>query len=157
MKKWKPILVSIMIPEAVGMLSGILAFFILGGTFTGYEKPSFTPPDYVFGPAWIVLYALMGLASYRLWKIGSDDKRIKKALKIYGVQLFFNFLWSIIFFGLRLRGLAFIEILVLLVLVILTTGQFYRVEKMAGYLMIPYLLWVSFAAVLNYYIWIFNR
>ncbi len=158
MKKWKQILLSILIPEAARMISGLVAFQILGGKFTGYKKPSFTPPDYVFGPAWTVLYALMGIASYRVWKIRQhDQKRAKKALNFYSAQLFFNFLWSIIFFGLRYRGLAFLEILVLLILIVQTTVEFFKLDKIAGYLMIPYFLWVSFATILNYSIWQLNR
>ncbi|MCT4605869.1 MAG: tryptophan-rich sensory protein [Marinisporobacter sp.] len=150
------LIVSIFIPQLVGILSG----FLTRGSSDMYRdliQPSFAPPAWVFPIAWVILYLLMGIASYRIWMLGAEKKEVKNALFYYGLQLVFNFFWSILFFGVGLRGLAFIELLVLLVLIIITTVKFYRLDKTAGYLMIPYILWVAFAAILNFSIWQLNK
>ncbi len=151
----RALFISILIPLLVGFLSS----YLVGNTYETFEslnKPSFAPPASVFGPVWTVLYILMGIASYRIWMYGTENKEVSRALMYYGLQLMFNFLWTIIFFGLELRGFAYIEILILLLLIIITTIKFYRIDKTAGYLMIPYLLWVSFASLLNLSIWLLN-
>jgi tryptophan-rich sensory protein len=150
------LIVSIFIPQLVGILSG----FLTRGSSDMYRdliQPSFAPPAWFFPIAWVILYLLMGIASYRIWMLGAEKKEVKNALFYYGLQLVFNFFWSILFFGVGLRGLAFIELLVLLVLIIITTVKFYRLDKTAGYLMIPYILWVAFAAILNFSIWQLNK
>ena len=149
--------VSIIISEGTGALSALA----VGGAFNLNQQniiqPSFAPPASVFGPVWTVLFFLMGLAAYRIWMYGYLNKGVKKAVLLYLVQLGLNFLWPILFFGLALRGLAMVEILVLLLFIILTTREFFRLDKLAGYLMFPYVLWVSFASILNYSIWMLNR
>ena len=100
---------------------------------------------------------MMGIASYLIWRTGPENPKVRKALKLYGMQLVLNFLWSILFFRLGLRFLAFIDIILLLAYIILTTIQFYRLNQPAAYLMIPYILWVTFAAVLNLSIWALNQ
>lgn len=149
--------VSIIISEGTGVLSALA----VGGAFDlkvqNIIQPSFAPPSSVFAPVWTVLFFLMGLAAYRIWMYGYEHKGVKKAVLLYLVQLGLNFLWTILFFGLALRGLAMVEILVLLLFIILTTIEFFRLDKLAGYLMVPYILWVSFASVLNYSIWMLNR
>lgn len=146
------LIVSLILSEGVGALS---AFFSgdIAKSFDNLVKPSFAPPGFVFGPVWIILYALMAVAAYRVWK--NREKR-KEALSFYGLQLSLNFLWSIIFFRLQLRGIAFLEILILLVLIIITTVKFFNIDKIAGYILVPYALWVSFATILNYSLWILN-
>lgn len=128
-----------------------------GATFQSLNLPSFAPPGWIFAPVWTILYALMGIAAWLIWSKGTDRKDVKRALILYALQLFFNFIWSPIFFGLEMRGLAFGVILILLVLILLTTQEFYRIDKRAGYLMIPYILWVSFATILNYSVWQLNK
>jgi len=153
---WIALAISIMIPLLVGLLSA----YLIKDTFQNYamlNKPSFAPPTQVFQPAWTLLYILMGIASYRVWMYGIGRPDVRSALFYYGLQLIFNFLWSIIFFGLGLRGLAYIEIIILLILIIITTIKFYRIDRIAGYLLVPYILWVSFASVLNLSIWLLNR
>ncbi|MCT4618102.1 MAG: tryptophan-rich sensory protein [Marinisporobacter sp.] len=150
------LIVFIFIPQLVGILSG----FLTRGSSDAYQnliQPSFAPPGWVFPIVWVILYLLMGIASYRIWMLGGEKKEVKNALFYYGLQLVFNFFWSILFFGVGLRGLAFIELLVLFVLIIITTMKFYRLDKTAGYLMIPYILWVAFAAILNFSIWQLNK
>ena len=155
MKKLKNIAVSIAIPEVVGILSALLT----AGTMNIYDRltiPAFAPPGWIFGPAWTLLYALMGYASYRIWQ-KRDIQNVKPALIYYGIQLVFNFAWSLIFFRFQLRGAALIEILILLLLIVITTMKFYKIDRYAAYLMFPYIGWVSFATILNYSIWMLNK
>ena len=99
----------------------------------------------------------MGIASYRVCKYGYDREKVKSALIYYSIQLILNFMWPIIYFNLGLRGFALIEIILLLIFVIITTVKFYKIDKVAGYLMIPYVAWLVFATILNYYTWILNK
>jgi benzodiazapine receptor len=129
------------------------------GVRTWYQeiaKPSFTPPDAVFGPVWTTLYATMGVAAFLVWKLGPDRRRVRGALLLFCIQLVLNGLWSLIFFGLRSPGLALVEILSLLVLIAATTREFWGQSRAAGLLMVPYLAWVSFATVLNAAFWRLN-
>ncbi len=150
------LLISIFISEGVGALSAFLSSGNMEMVFDTLIKPSFAPPAWVFAPVWIILYALMGIAAYRIFKLGCNKKGVKSALLFYAIQLFLNFLWTIIFFRFELIGLAFIEIVILLIFIIITTVKFFKLDKCAGYLMVPYIIWVAFATVLNYYIWILN-
>ena len=155
LKNLWPLLLSIFIAEGTGALSGFLSM----NTTTSYQsfnKPSFSPPGYIFPIVWIILFFLMAVAAYRIWLKGKSSSNLKKALTLYAIQLILNFFWSIIFFRFNLMGLAFIELLLLLVFILLTTFEFYKHDKIAAYLMVPYILWVSFAAVLNYTIWMIN-
>jgi tryptophan-rich sensory protein len=155
MKKIKGIIISIAIPQIVGMSSALLT----AGTMDIYNRlkiPAFAPPGWVFGPAWTILYALMGYASYRIWQKRANYD-VKSALTYYGIQLFFNFAWSLIFFRFALRGIAFFEILILLLLIIITTVKFSKIDRIAAYLMFPYIGWVSFAMILNYAVWVLNK
>ncbi|TCO78030.1 TspO/MBR family protein [Marinisporobacter balticus] len=142
------LIVCIFIPELVGLLSGFLTKDAYG-KYQNLIQPKFAPPPWVFGVVWPILFFLMGIASYRIWMLKSEKARGKNALFYYGLQLFFNFFWSILFFGLALRGLALIELLILLILIIITCIKFYRLDKVAGYLFIPYIVWVAFAGILN--------
>ncbi len=155
MKKIKNIVICLAIPVLIGMASG----FLTADSIELYKKlqqPGFAPPGWVFGPVWLVLYLLMGYASYRIW-IKRNSCDVKGALTYYGVQLIFNFSWSLIFFRFQLRGLALIELLILLTLIIITTVKFYKIDKTAGVLLYPYIAWVSFAGLLNYSVWVLNR
>ena len=142
-------------------LVGIAATpFTTAGIYTWYNriiKPSFQPPNWVFGPVWTILYALMGIAAYLVWEKGWEKREVKAALGIFGIQLILNFFWSFIFFGNKAFGWAFVEILFLWVFIALTIWKFYKISKTAAYLLIPYILWVSFASVLNGAIWWLNR
>ena len=125
--------------------------------YKSLEQPSFAPPDWLFSVVWPVLYFLLGFALYRVWMYGSQGKDVKSAIFYFGAQLIFNFLWSIFYFRLGLRGIAFIDILLLIIFVLITTVSFFKIDKLAGYLMIPYLIWIIFAAFLNYSIWQLNK
>jgi tryptophan-rich sensory protein len=127
---------------------------------TWYEnlnKTVLTPPNWIFGPVWTLLYILMAVAAYLVWHENKKEKKTKEALILFGGQLALNALWSIIFFNLHLMLSAFIELLLLLAIIIITTTWFYDIKKLAAYLMIPYIVWVSFASILNLLTWLANR
>lgn len=139
---------------------GILISFLTKNSMNLYnslKKPIFSPPPFIFPIVWTILYILMGIAAYRIYMNNKSGKDDRGAYFYYLIQLLVNFLWSIIFFNLRLYGISFILIIVLLILMIITTIKFFKVDKIAGALMIPYILWVSFASVLTFFIWMLNE
>ncbi len=147
---------SILIAQMTGIIGSVFTTASIQNWYAFIDKPFFAPPNWLFAPAWITLYTLMGIAAFLVWQ--KKDNLIARnfALKLYGVHLLFNACWSIIFFGMRNPGLAFIEIVVLWFLILIITIQFFRIRKTAGFLFLPYLLWVSFASVLNFFIWMIN-
>ncbi|WP_315115005.1 TspO/MBR family protein [uncultured Clostridium sp.] len=147
---------AIILTEGVGFLSGFLGMYNKE-TYDKLIKPSFSPPGCVFPIIWAILYFLMALAFYRILLRGKEGKNIKKAVTYYIIQLALNFLWTIIFFRFNLYGLAFIELLILLAFILLTTFEFYKYDKVSAFLMIPYILWGSFAGILNFSIWALNE
>lgn len=137
--------------ESIGIVSSL--FISPDSWYKALKKPSITPPSWVFAPIWAILYALMGISAAMI----TANKNYIKSMSFFSVQLMFNFLWSIIFFGLHLPLIAFIDILLLLTSIILTFRNFLRISKPAAVLLIPYILWVSFATVLNFKIWRLNN
>jgi tryptophan-rich sensory protein len=124
--------------------------------YTGLAKPSWTPSDWVFGPVWSLLYLMMGLAAWLVWRqAGLASAAVPMAL--FGLQLVLNVAWSGVFFGLRRPGAAFAEIILLWFAILASMSAFWRVTRLAGWLMLPYLLWVGYAASLNLAIWLMNR
>lgn len=154
MKFFAPI-ISIFIALSAGFIGSFFTKNSVSTWYTTINKPSFNPPSWVFAPVWTVLYVLMGIAGYLIWN-QSDLPAAKIALSLYVVQLVLNTLWSILFFGIKNPGVAFFEIIILLILIIGTTVLFWRINPWAGALMIPYIMWVSFASYLNYTIWQLN-
>jgi benzodiazapine receptor len=127
----------------------------IGGWYAGLEKPWFNPPNWLFGPVWTALYAMMAIAGWLVWR----ERGLKGArgpLALFGLQLALNILWSLIFFGLEQPGAAFVEIVALWLAVCATMIAFWRIKPLAGALFVPYLLWVSYAAVLNGAVWRLN-
>jgi benzodiazapine receptor len=149
------LIISVLLAQSVGILSGFLSISPQT-TYENFNKPFFSPPTWVFPVIWTILFFLMAVAAYRIWMMGKSGADVQKALVLYCTQLFLNLLWSIIFFRFRLYAIAFLELLLLLVYILLTTFEFYRIDKISAYLMIPYIAWVSFAGVLNYAIWMMN-
>lgn len=147
---------AIIFCQLVGLVGSIFTFPSIGTWYRFLNKPLFNPPNWIFGPVWATLYLLMGISLYLIWQ-SKSKKKSNKYLFIFYIQLFLNFLWSIIFFGLHNPLLAFIEILFLWLAIILTMIGFYKVSKPAGILLIPYILWVSFASILNLAIYILNK
>jgi tryptophan-rich sensory protein len=152
---WKALIVSILIPLGVGALS---AFLTSGNMeiYPGLQSPPFAPPGWLFPVVWTILYTLMGISSYLVYTSDAPKEQISIALTLYGVQLAVNFFWSIIFFNLRAYLFAFFWLVLLWVLIILTIVSFWRISKTAGILMLPYLLWVTFAGYLNLAIYLLN-
>lgn len=150
--QWKKLILCIVIPLAVG---GLSALSTRGGMeiFQSLNKPALAPPSWLFPVAWTILYILMGVASYLVLV---SEKPYHKALDIYGVQLAFNYLWPIFFFTLQAYFFSFIWLVLLWLLILAATVMFYRISKPAGYLMLPYLLWVTFAGYLNLSIYLLN-
>lgn len=149
-------LISLLLPLLVGAAGGWATAQGVQDWYPGLTKPSFNPPSWVFGPVWTLLYVLMGLAAFLVWEEGVRSPGVRKALTIYGVQLLLNGLWSFVFFAAEAPGWAFLELLVLLAFLIWTTVLFFRIRTLAGWLLTPYLLWVTFAGVLNFAIWFLN-
>ena len=149
------LIISVLLAEGIGLLSGFLSM-TASSDYEKFIKPPFSPPGWVFPVVWTILFFLMAVAAYRIWMKGKSGEEARKALVLYGTQLFLNFLWSIIFFRFRLYAIAFLELILLLVFILLTTFEFYRIDKRSAYLMIPYIAWVSFAGVLNFAIWMLN-
>ncbi|NYT00543.1 MAG: tryptophan-rich sensory protein [Methanocellales archaeon] len=147
---------SIVICQLAGVIGSFFTFPSITTWYAALEKPSFNPPNWLFSPVWITLFILMGISLYLVWSQGTKTKYVKIALTLFGIQLALNILWSLIFFGLKSPFFAFIEIVILWVAILATIFKFSKISKTASYLLIPYILWVSFAAVLNFSIWVIN-
>ncbi len=145
---YKTLAICILIPLAVGGLSALLTMGSMED-FASLEQPPLSPPGWLFPVVWTVLYVLMGVASYIALETPSSQEATKKAFKAYFLQLGFNFFWSIIFFSLGAFEIAFAWLCVLLALIVITTVRFWRINKWAGILMLPYIAWVTFAGYLN--------
>lgn len=151
------LVISIIICLAAGFIG---TFFTNPSIPTWYEslkKPSFNPPAWLFGPVWTALFILMGISLFLVWQKGLNYNGVKIALIVFGIQLILNILWSILFFGLRAPLVAFIEIIILWILILITILIFYPISKAAALLLLPYILWVSFASILNFFLWQLNR
>lgn len=120
------------------------------------EKPSWNPPSWVFGPVWTVLYAMMAVAAWLVWRVPPSTER-SAGLRVFGVQLALNLLWSCVFFGLRNPGWAFLEVVLMWTAIAVTMRCFLRLSRPAGWLLAPYLAWTTFAATLNFTLWMLNR
>lgn len=154
-KQWIGLVVFVGVCLAVGLLGSIATTPEVGGWYRTLNKPTWNPPDSVFGPVWTALYITMGIAAWLVWKKwGFSAARIP--LGLFGLQLVLNAAWSWIFFGMHRPDLAFVEILFLWLAIVATMVAFFRCSQLAGWLLTPYLAWVSFAAVLNFTIWRMN-
>jgi len=154
--KWKPLLLALALPLAVG---GFSAFLTRDGmkAFQALRQPPLSPPAWLFPVVWTILYLMMGLASYLVWASGVSDRRRDRALTVYGLSLAANFLWPILFFTVQAWLLAFVLLLALWILVGVCALLFGAIAPRAGRLMLPYLAWLTFAAYLNLGVWLLNR
>ncbi len=150
------LLIAIVICNLAGLLGSLVTVTGSGSWYAGIAKPFFSPPGFVFAPVWTTLYILMGISLYLIWMEGTGRKEVRIALFVFAVQLVLNGLWTFLFFGLQSPLLGLIEIIVLWIFIVLTIVLFYRIRKTSAYLLVPYLLWVSFASFLTYTIWILN-
>jgi tryptophan-rich sensory protein len=148
--------ISVIICQLAGVLGSIPNAAAIPEWYNTLVRPSFAPPNWLFAPVWIFLYALMGLALFLIWKAGWGNNLARNAIILFVVQLILNAAWSYIFFGFREPLLAFMEIVLLWVMILLTIRASFRISPVAGLLLIPYLLWVTFAAILNYAFWRLN-
>jgi len=155
-RKILKLIFSIGICQVVGIIGSLFTISAIPNWYAGLVKPALNPPSWLFGPAWTILYALMGIAAFLVWKAGWERKEVRMALKVFGSQLFLNAIWSIIFFGLHNPGWALVDIILLWLAIVWTMLVFYKISKPAVYLLLPYILWVSFALYLNYSIWMLN-
>ena len=148
--------ISILIPLLVGTLSALFTQAGVHGWYLLANKPVYNPPNWLFAPVWTVLFILMGISLYLVWKSKAEPAIKRIAMGFFAAQLTLNFFWSFIFFYAHQPGWAFAEILVLWVLILCTIIYFSKISATAAWLLLPYLLWVSFASLLNFYIWQHN-
>ena len=142
----------------IGYFSGIVTRSAIADWYPTLIKPSFNPPNWIFAPVWSMLYVMMGVAAGLVWdRMQQESEVVKKALLFFAIQLGLNALWSYLFFGLHNPMLAGLEIIVLWLMIYETYIQFSKINKIAGYLLVPYIAWVSFAAILNASIWWLNK
>lgn len=153
--KWGKLILSLLIPIGVGALAGIATSSNVNTWYPELNKPSFNPPNTVFAPVWTLLYILMGISLYLIWRMPPSFGR-NNALRLFFLQLAFNFLWSFLFFEWHLIGWALLDIALLLVSILFCIALFRRVQRLAAWLFLPYLLWVSFATALNLSIYRLN-
>jgi translocator protein len=179
MKNTTKLIVSILICEFAGIIGSIFTAPAIKSWYYFLNKPSFSPPNSLFAPVWTILFLLMGISLYLVWskdftsevsendaqkkawnpisaKLWSGSWREENAALIFVLQLVLNILWSVIFFGLKSPLLAFFEILMLWFAILYTIVNFYRISKTSAFLLIPYIIWVSFAAILNFFVWRLN-
>jgi len=147
--------ICILIPLAIGGISGFATASSISDWYVSLNKPSFNPPNYLFAPVWTCLYLLMGISLFLIWKSPFGQDRAN-ALIVFSIQILLNFIWSFLFFKFRMPGLALIEIVLLWISILTMIIVFSRISKPAAYLQIPYLFWVSFASILNAAIWRLN-
>ncbi|MBK7556914.1 MAG: tryptophan-rich sensory protein [Chitinophagaceae bacterium] len=148
--------ISILVPLLVGAVAGLFTSSGVNGWYAVANKPWFNPPNWIFAPVWTLLYILMGIAFFLVWKASADKNVKQTAMILFSIQLVINFFWSFIFFKLQQPGWAFAEIIFMWVMILLTILWFGKISAMAAWLLVPYICWVSFASVLNYSIWKLN-
>lgn len=157
------LVIAIVVSEATGIIGSVFTISAIPTWYAGLVKPALNPPAWVFGPAWTMLYALMGITLFLIWKQHSNILGNVRMLRIWRIgiavffiQLFLNTVWSIIFFGFQNPGWALVDIAALWLAIVWTMFIFYKISRPAVYLLVPYILWVSFASYLNYSIWMLN-
>jgi len=150
------LVVSILVCQLAGVIGGLFTASSVDTWYATLIKPAFNPPNWLFSPVWITLYALMGVALFLVWRQRLQTEGVKIALIVFGLQLTLNTLWSLLFFGLKVPLPAFIEIVILWCLILITILKFKKISRLAWLFLVPYLLWVGFATVLNFFLWYLN-
>jgi tryptophan-rich sensory protein len=150
------LLLAIIICQAAGFAGSVFTTPSIATWYVTLQKPSFAPPNWIFAPVWITLFTLMGISLYLVWSKGLEKKKVKIAISIFAAQLVLNIIWSILFFGLHSPAYAFAEIIILWIAIALTIFKFSKISRNATLVLLPYIIWVSIAAYLNYSIWILN-
>lgn len=157
MKKGLGIFVAVLICELAGIVGSLFTAPSIPGWYAGLTKPPFNPPGWVFAPVWTILYALMGIAAWLVYDKGVRRADVKRALFVFVAQLVLNVLWSVMFFGAHQILGAVVIIVALWILILGTILRFHKISRPAAYLLVPYLLWVGFATVLNVSLYVLNR
>lgn len=139
----------------ISAIGGAITATSVGGWYQTLEKPVFNPPDWVFAPVWTALYVMMAIAGWRVWRRAGFE-RGGRALTLFALQLGLNVIWSFLFFGLQRIDLALVAVVTLLIAIIVNTAMFWRIDRWAGVLFVPYVLWVAYATVLNISLWLLN-
>lgn len=151
------LILSIGLCLGAGILGSFFTISAIPNWYVTLNKPSFSPPNYLFAPVWTILYILMGISLYLVWKKKNPSTSLRTGVPaVFWIQLILNASWSIIFFGMRNPALALVDIIVLWIVILLTIKSFYKINKFAGQLLFPYLVWVSFASILNLAIILLN-
>ena len=150
------LIISIIVCQLAGIIGSIFTTPAISTWYKTLEKPSFNPPNWIFAPVWTALFLLMGISAFLIWREGIKKPQVKIALNIFLIQLILNVLWSVLFFGLKLPIAGFFEIILLWLAILLTVISFFKISIPAGILLIPYILWVSFASILNFALWKLN-
>lgn len=149
--------ICLLVPQLVGLTSGLITRGAVRTWYATLARPWFSPPAWVFAPVWTAIYLIMGIAAFLVWQRGLAVPFARQALGVFAAQLALNWLWSALFFGMRAPGVAFVEIVLLWCLIAWCVVLFFRVRPAAGWLMVPYLAWVTFATALNLEFWRLNR
>ncbi len=150
------LLASLALPLGIGAIAGLFTADAVPEWYETLNKPSFNPPNWLFGPVWTSLYLLLGISLFLIWK-QSESKERNIAILVFLLQLALNFAWSFIFFYFNMIGLALIEIILLWISIIITLIMFYKIKPLAAYINLPYLMWVTFATILNASYYLLNR
>lgn len=151
------LIISIAITLGVGVLGSMLTVPSVGTWYTTINKPSFNPPNWLFAPVWTSIFVLIGISAYLVWERRASIAHFPRTVAIYAIQLVLNVMWSFLFFYVHSIGMALFEIIVLLIVIIINARVFYKINKAAGLLFIPYILWVSFATFLTFSIFNLNH
>ncbi len=150
------LILSIVICQAAGLIGTVFTLDSIPTWYAALNKPSFNPPNWLFGPVWTILYLMMGISLFIVWKEDLKNKVVKSAFTVFMIQLFLNTIWSIVFFGMQSISGGLIIIVLLWIMILITILKFMKISRVAGILLIPYLLWVSFATFLNFSIFKLN-
>ena len=154
--QWK-LFICIIICQSVGIISGLISATNNNSWLDSLQKPTWNPPGYLFGPVWTVLYLLMSISLWIVWKSNFNEKLKNQAALLFALQLFFNFWWSVLFFKFQSPLFAFIDIVFMIILILMSISSFSKFSKLAAWLLVPYISWVCFAALLNYKIMVLNN
>lgn len=153
---WWMLLASVMVAQAAGGIGSLFTFDAISTWYRFLNKPFFSPPNWIFGPVWTLLYTFMGISAYLVWRKFQFSKKAQAFWHAYWTQLVLNTLWSILFFGFKFTGLAFIEILAMWYFIVRSIQEGKKISAWSAYLLYPYIAWVSFASLLNLAIWLIN-
>ncbi len=156
MKKWLKLIICIVLVELIGILGGFATANSISNWYATLIKPSFNPPSWLFGPVWTILYAMIGISFYLVLTAKAKSSLKAKAYWIFGIQIFLNAIWSPVFFGLHNIFAALIIIVLMWLFILLNILAFYKISKNSAWILVPYWLWVSFASILNFSLWMLN-